>query len=150
MAKKVSVIIPLELITYLNEKIKISKPSSATRWMAFEDLIQRYLIYQAQDDDMAINVQQLSDSWGWGRKRAMRFLTKLKEESIVDIENVAVNKVVRLRPNIIRYSDVAVNPEQEKEQCQENLDHPDPSFSMIGSSSESEQACSRKYNTAVE
>ena len=150
MENRISVKVPIELITYLNEKIKISKPTSATRWMAFEDLIQRYLVYQAHDDDMAINVQQLSDSWEWSRKRAMRFLKKLQEANIIDIDTVVVNKVVRLRPDIICYSDYTQITEQKIERCQEDLDHPNPSFSMIGSSSDSEQACSRNYNTAVE
>lgn len=150
MKKRISVKVPLGLVTYLNEKIAVKGSSSATRWMALENLIQRYLVCQAHGDDMAISIQQLYESWEWSRKRAMRFLEKLQEGSIIDIDTVVVNKVVRLRPNIIRCSDVAVNPEQDKEQCQENLDHPNPSFSMIGSSSESEQACSRKHNAAVE
>lgn len=101
-----SVIVPVDLMPFLNEKIKVVVRDSATRQMAFEDLVQRYLLYKEKDDDMAINLQQLSEAWKWSRPKTSRFLQKLQKFNIVSIDTVIKNKVVRLTPECILSSQI--------------------------------------------
>ena len=141
MENKVSVKVPIELITYLNEKIAVISPSCATRLMAFEDLIQRYLLYKAKDDDMAINFQQLSEAWGWGRPKTSRFLLRLQQEGVISIDRSVNNKVVRVKPNIICSVDNACPQGQGNIQFEPESNLHTSSIAEVHSSSNDKQGC---------
>lgn len=141
MDKRILVKVPIELIIYLNEKIAVISPSSATRLMAFEDLIQRYLLYKAKDDDMAINFQQLSEAWGWGRSKTTRFLMRLQEESVISIDRSVNNKVVRVKPNIICSVDATCQQGQGNIQFEPESNLHTPSLTGSRSSSTDNQGC---------
>lgn len=134
MTLKYSVIVPIGLITYLNEKVKLVDSASATRWMALEDLVKRYLIYKTMDDDMAINFQQLSEAWKWGRPKTIRFLQRLQQEGIISIDTVVNNKVVRLCPEVILSSQITDPQAHESTQSINGTDHPIPSLTEVRSS----------------
>ena len=144
MESKISIKVPLGLITYLNEKIAVKGSSSVTRLMAFEYLVQRHLVYQTLDGDMAINFQQLSEVWRWGRQKTSRFLVRLQEEGVISIDRSVNNNVVRVEPSIICSVDTTCPQGQGNIQFEPGTGHPLPSIAESRSSATDKQGCTRK------
>ena len=115
-----------------------------TRLMALEDLIRRYFAYKANNDDMAINFQQLSEAWGWGRPKTARFLMRLQEEGVINIDRVVNNKVVRLRPEVIVSTQITDPQAHKNARSINDTDHPIPSLTEVRFSPNDKQDCSKK------
>ena len=79
-------------------------PRRFSRLQAFQNLVERYCTARMQQEDMAVNMERLSKSWGWSRPSVMRFIQNLEALNVLEVFSVVTSKMVRLRKDIIVFA----------------------------------------------
>uniref|UniRef100_A0AB33IW75 Uncharacterized protein n=1 Tax=Prevotella sp. GTC17254 TaxID=3236794 RepID=A0AB33IW75_9BACT len=75
-----------------------------SRIQAFQNLIERYCTAEMKQEDMAVNMERLSKSWGWSRPSVMRFVQNLEAMNVLEVFSVVTSKMVRLRKDILIFA----------------------------------------------
>ena len=99
--KNFQVMIPFELLEYLSDDYSYKNKSRFSRLQAFQNLVERYYASWRRQEDMAVNIERLSKSWGWSRPSVMRFVQFLETKGVLEIFSVVTSKIVRLRREVV-------------------------------------------------
>lgn len=99
--KNFHVMIPFELLEYLSDDYSYKNKSRFSRLQAFQNLVERYYASWRRQEDMAVNIERLSKSWGWSRPSVMRFVQFLETKGVLEIFSVVTSKIVRLRREVV-------------------------------------------------
>lgn len=99
--KNFHVMIPFELLEYLSDDYSYKNKSRFSRLQAFQNLVERYYASWRRQEDMAVNIERLSKSWGWSRPSVMRFVQFLETKGVLEIFSVVTSKIVRLRKEVV-------------------------------------------------
>lgn len=75
-----------------------------SRLQAFQNLVERYYAAEMKKEDMAINMECLSKSWGWSRPSVMRFIQNLEALKVLEVFTVVTSKMVRLKKDIVIFT----------------------------------------------
>lgn len=99
--KNYHVMIPFELLAFLSDDYSYKNKSRFSRLQAFQNLVERYYTSWSKQEDMAVNIERLSKSWGWSRPSVMRFVQFLEAKEVLEVFNVVTSKIVRLRKEVV-------------------------------------------------
>lgn len=99
--KNYHVMIPFDLLEFLSDDYSYKNKSRFSRLQAFQNLVERYYTSWRKQEDMAVNIERLSKSWGWSRPSVMRFVQFLEAKEVLDVFNVVTSKIVRLRKEVV-------------------------------------------------
>lgn len=99
--KNYHVMIPFELLEFLSDDYSYKNKNRFSRLQAFQNLVERYYTSWGKQEDMAVNIERLSKSWGWSRPSVMRFVQFLEAKEVLEVFNVVTSKIVRLRKEVV-------------------------------------------------
>ena len=102
MNEKIDLIIPLSLVEYLSHERKFTNRNKFTRTRAFYDLIYRCLQARQNNEDMAVNISELSKSWLWSMPSVSKFVDMLCKFNIASVEKMINNKIVIIKSEVIK------------------------------------------------
>lgn len=102
MNEKIDLIIPLSLVEYLSHERKFTNRNKFTRTRAFYDLIYRCIQAKQNNEEMAVNISELSKCWLWSMPSVTKFVDTLCKFNIASVEKSINNKIVIIRSEIIK------------------------------------------------
>lgn len=99
--KNYEIKVSAELLDFLCCDYAFKKSRRFSRIQALQNLVERYCAAVTKEEDMAVNMERLSKSWGWSRPSVMRFVHNLETMKVLEVFIVVTSKMVRLRKDIL-------------------------------------------------
>ena len=99
--KNYEIKVSAELQDFLCCDYAFKKSRRFSRIQALQNLVERYCAAVKKEEDMAVNMERLSKSWGWSRPSVMRFVHNLETMKVLEVFIVVTSKMVRLREDIL-------------------------------------------------
>lgn len=98
-----------ELLDFLCADYTYKNTRRFSRLQAFRDLVARHCTSEIKQEEMAVNFECLSKSWGWSRPSVMKYIQNLETMGVLDVFSVVTSKMVKVKKGIVDFKPTKSN-----------------------------------------